>query len=95
MVSGAWCLAPYSQDLEDFGFPSHQVGGVPNPVQYPGMGFMCQLVSNGVDMGDQYWPLDPRVSELKKGASDWRLLLQMDTNDELELMWDDTGILHF
>ncbi len=34
------------------GFPSHQAGGVPDPVQHPGMGFMCQLVSNGVTNGD-------------------------------------------
>ena len=38
---------------------------------------------------------DPRAKTLEAGAKDWRLLLQMDSDDDLDVMWGDAGILYF
>ena len=32
---------------------------------------------------------------MEAGAKDWRLLLQMDSDDDLDVMWGDAGILYF
>jgi hypothetical protein len=38
----------------------------------------CQLASNGIYCGDPDGYKNPRVAELKSGAADWILLLQID-----------------
>jgi len=75
--------------------PQHQIGGFPSPVQSNGMELESQLASNGVNCGSPEGYEDPRVKALKAGAKDWRLLLQVDTDDDLELMWGDGGMLYF
>jgi uncharacterized protein YwqG len=75
--------------------PHHQVWGFPDPVQGDEMELECQLVSNGLYCGDSSGYLGSRASELRDGAKDWRLLLQMDTDDHLGVMWGDGGILYF
>jgi len=76
---------------------THQLGGVPDEVQN-GLFETCQLASNGVDCGssdevarhgDRYW-------ELKPGAKDWRLVLQIDSDDAgPDWMWGDCGRLYY
>jgi uncharacterized protein YwqG len=75
--------------------PKHQIGGFPQPVQGDGMELECQLVSNGVYCGDSSGYKSSRASELALGASDWRLLLQVDSDDDLGVMWGDTGMIYF
>jgi uncharacterized protein YwqG len=75
--------------------PHHQVGGFPDPVQGDEMELECQLVSNGLYCGDSSGYLSSRASELRDGAKDWRLLFQVDTDDDLGVMWGDGGILYF
>lgn len=75
--------------------PHHQVGGFPDPVQGDEMELECQLVSHGLYCGDSSGYLSSRASELRDGAKDWRLLLQVDTDDDLGVMWGDGGILYF
>ena len=77
------------------GLPKHQVSGFPVPIQSDAMELECQLASNGVDCGDPSGYDDPRVPELKPGAASWRLLLQLDTDDDLGVMWGDAGTLYF
>lgn len=75
--------------------PAHQIGGYPSPVQGEGMELECQLASNGVYVGDSEGYSSPQAQALQAGASDWRLLLQLDSNDAADMMWGDVGMLYF
>ncbi len=72
------------------GMSRHQVSGYPAAVQSDNMELECQLASNGLYYGDGTGYADPRAKALSAGASDWRLLFQMDTDDDLDLMWGDS-----
>lgn len=76
-------------------FPAHQVGGYANPIQGDDMELEAQLVSNGIYCGDPEGYQSPRAQELKGGAEDWRLLLQLDSDDDVAMMWGDGGRLYF
>lgn len=75
----------------------HQVGGYPSPARpdEDEMELECQLASNGVYCGDQKYLEDPRTEELRGGASEWRLLLQLDEDPALGLSWAGDGALYF
>ena len=75
--------------------PHHQIGGFPDPIQGDEMELECQLVSNGLYCGDSSGYLSPAAKPLRAGATDWRLLLQLDSDDDLGVMWGDGGILYF
>lgn len=75
--------------------PHHQFFGHPLVVQNP-MEEECQLVSHGIYCGDELSDEDEaRAQQLREGAKDWVLLLQLDTDDEVQWMWGDMGILYF
>ncbi len=66
------------------------------PVQIQGdMMLECQLVSNGLYCGDEVGYDDPKAEELKDGSRNWRLLLQIDTDDNADMMWGDSGMIYF
>jgi uncharacterized protein YwqG len=74
----------------------HQIGGFPSNIQSDAMELECQLVSNGIYCGGPEGYSDPRVPKLSNGQLDWRLLLQIDTDEEnLNVMWGDSGRLYF
>jgi uncharacterized protein YwqG len=73
----------------------HQISGFPSPVQGDEMELECQLASNGLYCGDATGYTDPRASELATGAADWKLLFQINTDDDLNVMWGDCGTLYF
>ena len=75
--------------------PHHQMGGYPEPVQSDAMELECQLASGGLYVGDPSGYADIRAKALESGARDWRLLLQMDSDDDLGVMWGDAGIIYF
>ena len=77
------------------GEPKHQVAGYPACVQGDHMELECQLVTNGLYCGDEKGYRDPRSKELEAGATNWRLLLQFDSDDKLGVMWGDCGTLYF
>jgi len=83
----------YEQFVEGQGL-YHQLFGHPAPLQGD-MALECQLVSHGLYCGDLTGYNDPRAKELAPGASEWRLLLQVDTDEEIEMMWGDCGRLYF
>jgi hypothetical protein len=75
--------------------PRHQMGGYPQPIQGDGMELECQLASNGIYVGDPSGYKDPRAPALEAGAADWRLLLQIDSDDDLGMHWGDAGTIYF
>lgn len=87
----AWCAF---RERAFGGHPQHQVGGYAGPVQNDQMELMCQLADGGVDCGEDP-EADHRFRSLAPGAKDWRLLLQIDTDDALRFMWGDCGRLYF
>jgi uncharacterized protein YwqG len=77
------------------GLPKHQIAGLPAPIQSDDMELECQLASNGLYCGDEDAWDDPRVAALAPGAGEWRLLLQVDSDDDAGVMWGDCGTLYF
>jgi uncharacterized protein YwqG len=56
----------------------------------------CQLVTHGIYCGDPSGYRDPLRAELEKGASDWQLLVQFDSDEtRLGWMWGDLGRVYF
>jgi uncharacterized protein YwqG len=74
--------------------PLHRVLGFPDPLQGE-MRLQCQMVSHGIILGSAEYHRDSRVEELKKGAKDWKLLLQIDSDDRTGMMWGDGGRLYY
>lgn len=72
----------------------HQILGHPQPIQGD-MQLECQLVSNGLYCGNSTGYNDPRAKGLAKGAEDWKLLFQLDSDDKAGMMWGDVGRLYF
>jgi uncharacterized protein YwqG len=72
--------------------PLHRVLGHPDPVQGD-MQLECQLVHHGLYCGGI--TEDPRASGLRSGAAEWRLLLQVDTDDPAGMMWGDVGMIYY
>lgn len=62
--------------------PAHQIGGYPCPVQSDSMEGECQDIAK-------------RLGQRDADVADWRLLLQLDTDDEAGMMWGDVGALYF
>lgn len=73
----------------------HQMLGYPSPVQNDNMEEECQLAFNGIKISSRETHKDPQVVTLKAGASEWKLLLQLDTDDDTGWMWGDVGTLYF
>ena len=55
----------------------------------------CQLVSNGIYCGDSVGYHSDEAKTLRSGASDWMLLLQIDTDDDTAMMWGDVGTIYY
>ncbi len=75
--------------------PSHRMFGHADQVQGEMM-LECQLASHGIYVGNSEGYSDPRLATLEKGADDWQLLLQIDSDEEnLGTMWGDCGRVYF
>jgi len=75
--------------------PAHHLFGYPSPIQGNDMDLECQLVTHGLYCGDGSGYQDPRAKELESNRRDWILLLQLDTDDDVGMMWGDCGMLYF
>ena len=73
---------------------THRLLGHPDPVQGD-MQVECQLVSNGLYCGDRSGYEDPRAAGLLPGATQWRLLLQVDSAEGCGMTWGDAGRLYY
>ncbi|RBL89779.1 YwqG family protein [Chitinophaga flava] len=57
---------------------------------------LCQIVTNKEFTGDFNKFNGPEYDELRAGAKDWQLLLQVDSNEgNANMMWADLGRLYF
>jgi len=67
----------------------HRLLGNPDTIQ-DDMRLECQLASHGItDMNDQ------RAAAVSKGAMDWQLLLQIDSDEHAGMRWGNTGMLYY
>jgi uncharacterized protein YwqG len=73
--------------------PLHWLLGHPDQI-HGDMLLECQLVSNGIYCGDLTCFHDPRRAVLENTATDWQLLLQVDSDDH-GMMWGDAGHIYF
>jgi uncharacterized protein YwqG len=69
--------------------PEHQLLGFPDTIQ-DDMRLECQLASHGITDPDS-----SAAAALAKGASDWQLLLQIDSDDRLGMRWGDNGLIYY
>ncbi|NGZ77684.1 YwqG family protein [Saccharibacillus alkalitolerans] len=76
------------------GFPIHRLMGWPDQVQGE-MQLECQLVTHGIYCGNPIGYRDPRRQELEPGAEGWKLLLQIDSEDDIGMTWGDFGMIYF
>ncbi len=83
----------YYQWLDDRSV--HQIGGYPKPIQNDTMELECQLAANGIYCGDAEGYQSDEAKQLESGASDWLLLFQFASDDDLDVMWGDVGDLYF
>ena len=92
------------QDEEDYyeylsdsyeGNSHHQISGFPDPVQNDSMEEECQLVSGGINCGGSDSVDKAKVKELQEQENDWKLLFQFDSDDDIDAMWGDSGMLYF
>lgn len=75
--------------------PQHRLLGHAAPQQGP-MELECQLVTHGLYCGNASGFNDPRAKTLQPGAANWRLLLQIDTDEKGPgWMWGDVGMLYY
>jgi uncharacterized protein YwqG len=72
----------------------HKLFGFPDQIQGE-MQLDCQLASNGVSVGSPEGYQSSKVKQLAAGASDWQLLLQIDSDDRMGMMWGDAGRVYF
>jgi uncharacterized protein YwqG len=72
----------------------HQLLGNPDVIQNP-MELECELTSNGIYTGNGDWLNHPEIEEYRQKSKDWRLLLQVDSDDNAGMMWGDVGMLYY
>lgn len=73
----------------------HQLLGRPGRIedlQYL-MQLECQYISNGLQMSEPGRPIDDaRAREVAPGATDWKLLLQLDSDERAGMDWGDSMV---
>lgn len=77
------------------GTVQHRLLGYPQNIQ-DSMERECQLASHGVYCGGPDGYQGELAALLEPGAADWRLLLQVDSDEEsLGWLWGDSGRIYF
>lgn len=71
------------------------MGGFPIPVQNDDMEEECHLVSGGVNCGDPDGYNSEKAKQLRKLKNDWRMVFQFDSDNDIDAMWGDMGMLYF
>jgi len=84
----------YLKIKDPFKRPVHCIGGHADEIQGD-IRLEAQLVSNGIYCGDGKGYARGREKGLDAGASDWRLLLQVDSEERIGMYWGDCGRIYF
>lgn len=79
--------------LAESGGVTHRLLGHPDAIQGD-MQRECQLASSGVHVGGTAAD-SARAGALPTRAADWRLLLQIDSDDAADMKWGDSGRIYF
>jgi hypothetical protein len=74
--------------------PLHRMGGHPEPVQGDPK-LEAQLASRGLDCGSPGGYERGKELGLWAGATNWKLLLQVDSDESAGMLWGDAGCLYF
>lgn len=72
----------------------HAFGGWPHVIQHA-MELECEMAAQGLKEGRSDPYEDPRMPVIRENAPQWRLLLQLDSDDMLDWMWGDMGMVYF
>ena len=59
-----------------------------------GMELECEYVTNGIYCGDPSGYVKAKARGLHKNAHRWHLLMQVESNEEIGMMWGDMGRLY-
>lgn len=84
------CVDDEDWELTSFG---HAIGGWPANIQGD-MQQQCALASNGLYCGNGGQLNSDRAKEPSKQAHEWRLLMQLASDENLGWMWGDSGALY-
>lgn len=76
-------------DQADHAAAHHRMLGFADAIQ-DDMRLACQLVSHGVTDAS-----DPRAATLSEGSINWLLLLQVDSDDQAGMEWENNGMLYY
>lgn len=71
-----------------------QIGGHPDPIQGGRMEFECDLASSGTGVSREEFESVPEIEQIRR-AKQWRLLLQVPSDEDLGMMWGDAGMIYF
>jgi uncharacterized protein YwqG len=71
----------------------HRIDGYPDPIQDDAMELACEIDALGVEPDDAASYGDPKV--VAAAAAKWRLLLQLESDEDVGMMWWDGGALYF
>lgn len=89
-----WNYYDAVEELQSSNETVHRLLGYPNTIQGD-MQLQCQLVSHGLYCGDSSGYEDPQRKVLEKSAHEWKLLLQIDSEQNIGMMWGDVGRIYF
>lgn len=93
-VSWEWLRELTDEDCQSISYGGHAFGGWPSPQQAP-MEHECEMVSNGVYAGRTVELPEDDLRRMNDNARNWRMLLQVGSDDDLDWMWGDCGNLYF
>jgi len=74
--------------------PVYRIGGYAHEIQ-GNVSLEAQYVSHGFYCGDSSGYDKGRKAGLEPGADDWRLLLQVDSEERTGMDWGDGGRIYF
>jgi uncharacterized protein YwqG len=88
-------LAELNGPSYERGAAMHRMLGSPQAIQGD-MQLECQLASHGIYLGSGSGHETPQAKAIEVGASNWRLLLQIDSDEEnAGWMWGDAGRIYY